>query len=123
MEEVTKNTSEKRERPQNKHLSKTGGPGRPKGQRNYATIYREALIKIADANDKTPEEIENMMEEVGLRQGLKGNFQFWKDVRDRIHGQAKNTVEVNASLDINVTISDEEKAKLLALLNDERRTS
>ena len=118
MEDLTKNTSEKRERPQNKHLSKTGGPGRPPGQRNYATIYREALLKIAEANDKTPEEIENMLEEVGLRQGLKGNFQFWKDVRDRIHGQAKGSVEVSGSLDVNVSISDEEKAKLLSLLND-----
>lgn len=61
--------------------------GRPKGQRNYATIYREALMKIALANDKTPEDIETMLEETGLKNALKGNFAFWKDIRDRIHGK------------------------------------
>jgi hypothetical protein len=72
--------------------------GRPKGQRNYATIYREALKKIAIANEKTPEELEEMLEETGLKQALKGNFHFWKDIRDRIHGKApekQTTVNVN----------------------------
>lgn len=67
----------------------SGNPnGRPKGQRNYLTIYREALEKIADANDKTPEEIETMLEEMGIKHALKGNFAFWKDIRDRVHGKA-----------------------------------
>lgn len=76
-----------KERPQNKNLKRDAGPGRPMGQRNYATIYREALTKIANANGKTAEEIETMMEEVGLKQALKGNVAFWKDIRDRIHGK------------------------------------
>lgn len=72
---------------------KSGNPqGKRKGQRDYATIYREALIKIANANHKTPEEIENMMEEVGIKKALTGNFTFWKDVRDRIHGQATQKI-------------------------------
>ena len=67
---------------------KSGNPnGRPKGQRNYATIYRAALLNIAKANDKTPEEIEEMLEVTGLKKALKGDFAFWKDVRDRIHGK------------------------------------
>jgi len=66
----------------------SGNPkGRPKGQRDYATIYREALIRIAEAKDKTPEEIEEMIEEVGLNKALKGDYNFFKDVRDRIHGK------------------------------------
>jgi hypothetical protein len=99
------------ERPQNKNLSKTGGPGRPKGQRNYATIYRDALQRIAEANDKTPEEIETMMEEVGLKQALKGNHAFWKDVRDRIHGLPKGS---NATVNVNVTVEPNERIKKLA---------
>ena len=70
--------------------------GRPKGQRNYATIYREALINIANANGKTPEEIETMMEEAGLKQAIKGNFAFFKDVRDRIHGTATQRTDVTS---------------------------
>lgn len=72
--------------------------GRPKGQRNYKTIYREALTKIGEAEGKTPEEIETMMEEVGLKQGLKGNFNFWKDVRDRVHGQPTKKVEFDGNV-------------------------
>lgn len=63
------------------------GGGRPLGQRNYSQIYREALKNIAKANDKTPEEIEEMLEVTGLKKALKGDFNFWKDVRDRIHGK------------------------------------
>ena len=74
--------------------------GRPVGQRNYATIYREALIRIAEANDKTPEEIETMMEEVGMKQGLKGNFAFWKDIRDRIHGKAQENVKIQGDMTV-----------------------
>lgn len=79
-----------------KNLKTDAGPGRPKGQRNYATIYREALIKIGKANNKTPEEIEEMMEEVGMKNAIKGNFAFWKDIRDRIHGRATENVDLTS---------------------------
>lgn len=65
-----------------------GGPGRPKGQRNYLTIYREALKKIADTQNMTAEELETLMEEAGIRKAIKGDFHFWKDIRDRVHGKA-----------------------------------
>jgi hypothetical protein len=80
-----------------------GGPGRPKGQRNYATIYRAALIKIAEANDKTPEEIEEMMEQAGLKKALKGDFQFQKDIKDRLHGKATQPIDNKIDGDINIT--------------------
>jgi len=68
--------------------------GRPNGQRNYATIYREALTKIAETRNMTPEEIETLIEQVGLVNALKGDFKFWQDVRDRIHGKPKQAVEL-----------------------------
>lgn len=94
--------------------------GRPLGQRNYATIYREALKNIAKANDKTPEEIETMLEETGLKHALKGQFAFWKDVRDRIHGTAPQVIKAEVAV---TQITDEEKQALLALLHDTRGTS
>lgn len=69
--------------------------GRPNGQRNYATIYREALHKIADSKDMTPEEVENLIEQVGLVNALKGDFKFFQDIRDRIHGKPKQGVELS----------------------------
>lgn len=77
----------------------SGNPnGRPKGQRNYATIYKEALRKLAESKNLTPDELEEMLEETGLNQALKGNFAFWKDIRDRIHGKATETHNVKVEL-------------------------
>jgi tRNA U38,U39,U40 pseudouridine synthase TruA len=64
-----------------------GGPGRPAGQRNYATIYRDALNKIAAAQGKTPEEIETMMLEAGIKHSIKGNHKFHAYMMDKIHGK------------------------------------
>lgn len=61
--------------------------GRPLGQRNYATIYRDALIKIANAQGKTPEEIETMMLEAGIKHSIKGNQKFHAYMMDKIHGK------------------------------------
>jgi len=71
--------------------------GRPKGQRNYKTIYREALKKIGESRGMTPEEIETEMEQAGLEQALKGNFQFQKDIKDRIHGKAEDNVSLEGN--------------------------
>lgn len=90
-------------RPQNKHLKpfKKGVSGnlkgRPIGQRNYATIYKEALTKLAELNDKTPEELENEILSTGLLNARKGNYQFYKDTLDRLHGQATQNNEVNVT--------------------------
>jgi hypothetical protein len=78
----------------------SGNPnGRPLGQRNYATIYREALIKIASTNNKTPEEIEEMMHQVGLNKALKGDYAFYRDVMDRLHGKPLNKTDVTSGGD------------------------
>ena len=88
-------------RPQNKHLKplkkgETANPnGRPLGQRNYATIYRDALIKIAAAQGKTPEEIETMMLEAGIKQSVKGNHKFHAYIMDKIHGKTPETTNIN----------------------------
>jgi len=91
---MTKTTS-KTTRPQNKNLlppmkkGETRNPnGRPKGQRNYKTIAWEAMKKLADASDKTPEEIEELINLTGLKKALKGDYQFYRDHQDRIHGKA-----------------------------------
>lgn len=72
----------------------SGNPnGRPKGQKNYATLYREALIAIAKANTKTPEEIEQMLHETGLKKAIKGDFAFYRDVLDRLYGKPQQKVD------------------------------
>lgn len=66
--------------------------GRPKGQRNYETLYREALIQIGKSQDKTPEEIEELMHKSGLTKAIKGDYAFYRDVLDRLYGKPKQSV-------------------------------
>lgn len=66
----------------------TGNPnGRPNGQRNYATIYREALAKIAALEKITPDDLEDDMISVAVKRARKGDAVFYRDIMDRIHGK------------------------------------
>jgi hypothetical protein len=71
--------------------------GRPKGQRNYATIYKEALRKIAETQGITPEEIEDIMVQSGLKNAIKGDYRFYQDTLDRLHGKPKQSVGVEGT--------------------------
>lgn len=72
------------------------GSGRPKGQRDYATIYKEALIKLASANGITADELENDILQKGLALSRKGDYRFYKDTLDRLHGQPKQALDITS---------------------------
>jgi hypothetical protein len=87
----------------------TGNPnGRPLGQRNYATIYREALIKLAKLNNKTPEELEEEILSKGLLNARGGNYAFYKDVLDRLHGTATTKTETKVEMTGSVDVKSKE---------------
>ena len=93
MEENSKETARVIGKPFEK--GETGNPnGRPLGQRNYATIYREALIKLATMNDMKPEDMETDILLKGLASARKGDYRFWKDLMDRLHGQPIKKTEM-----------------------------
>lgn len=101
MEEEVKNTDKitdkrlKNLKPAWKEGDPSPNPsGRPKGQRDYATIYREALIKLATLNDKTEEEIENEILSNALLSARKGDFRFYKDILDRLYGTPVSRTEL-----------------------------
>ncbi len=94
------NVVNKVERPQNKHLKpckkgETHNPyGRPLGQKNYATLYREALIKLAKANKKAPDELEIEILSKGILNARSGDYRFYKDLLDRLYGTAISRAEL-----------------------------
>ena len=98
------------ERPQNKNLT-PGGPGRPKGQRNYKTIQREALLKIGQSRNMSLEEVEQTIQEVGLLKAMKGDYNFYRDYMDREFGKV---ADKNLNLNINTEIEPTERLKELA---------
>lgn len=68
----------------------SGNPkGHTKGQKNYATLYREALLKLGKAKGITPEQLEIDILSSGILHARKGDYRFYKDVLDRTHGAPK----------------------------------
>lgn len=99
----------------------SGNPsGRPKGQRNYTTIFHEALVKIGESQDMTPDEVEDMLMRSGLTRALKGDYRFFKDIMDRVHGSPNkdpegggNTINIFSLTQVLQAAKDVTKAKEL----------
>lgn len=68
----------------------SGNPkGRPVGSKDYKTIMWEALEKIA--NDTGKESAEEIYKEILMKGAIsarKGDYRFYKDILDRVHGSA-----------------------------------
>jgi len=74
------------------------GAGRPLGQRDYATIYKEALITLAKLKNCDPETIENEILRVGLSKAVQGDYKFYKDLQDRLHGMPTQKTELTHAI-------------------------
>jgi hypothetical protein len=88
----------------------SGNPaGRPRGSRNYRTLFREAYVAIAKdlRLGKNPDALLVEILKRGIKEALRGNYQFYKDIMDRLYGKPKQTIET------------EEEKKLL-ILSDEK---
>jgi len=87
----------------------SGNPaGRPKGSRNYRTLFREAYMAIAKdlKLGKDPDVLLVEILKRGIKEALKGNYSFYKDIMDRLYGKPKQTIET-------------EEKRLLVLANKE----
>lgn len=71
--------------------------GRPRGQKNYSTLYREALIRLAKLNNKTPDELEVEILSKGLLNARAGDYRFYKDMLDRLHGTATQKSDITTN--------------------------
>lgn len=86
--------------------------GRPPGSRNFATIYKAALMKVAEANDQSLEDVEDDLVKVAIDRAKKGDFKFYQDLMDRLNGKAVvRTENKNLNADIH-KLQDEEKERL-----------
>ena len=98
MEEKSKNTVKNSAGGRTRGLKpfkkgQSGNPnGRPLGKLNYETLRRLAIEKLARDNGKTPQEIDIEISANALLQARKGNFQFYKDDKDRTYGQATQKI-------------------------------
>lgn len=87
----------------------SGNPnGRSKGTRNYKTIFEESCRGIAETLrlGKEPDKIYVEIMKAGIRQMLRGNFNYYKDTMDRIFG--KSVEKIQAQIKEKPKIDDEE---------------
>lgn len=94
------------------NLKRDAGPGRPKGQRNFETIYIEAMKILANKNSTTVEKLEAEMVANAAVLARKGDFRFYKDMMDRLHGTATQKIDHTSAGDKIVFIPSDVKDKL-----------
>lgn len=78
--------------------------GRGKGVRNFQTIYMEAMKILADKNSTTVEQLEAEMVANAAVLARKGDFRFYKDTMDRLHGSPVNRNELSGAEGGDLTI-------------------
>jgi len=72
----------------------SGNPaGRTPGVRNFSTIYMIALRKLANKNGMEPDQLEEDIIVKALQSSYAGNFKYFKDIQDRLHGQPVKSID------------------------------
>lgn len=96
----TENTVEKQGKPHLFKKGQSGNPnGRPKGSKNFSTLFREAVKQIAE---ETGTDAERELVLTAIEEARNGKFSYHKDIFDRVYGQAEQKHEVDASIQINL---------------------
>jgi hypothetical protein len=72
----------------------SGNPaGRPPGSLNFATKFRAFIEKVAKNNEMTPDEIEQQLLAIGYKRAKEGDYQFWRDLHDRVYGKPQQSID------------------------------
>jgi len=93
--------------------------GKPKGTLSFATKWERMVDKIATQNNLTPDEIDEQLLLVGYKKAKDGDYSFYRDAMDRIHGKAPQVVDFKGDITVNDGLTPEQKEQLLNLLNDQ----
>ena len=86
--------------------------GKPPGTKNFETDFDEAVDEIAKENKMTRSEARKLLLKVAFKQAKDGNYSFYKDIHDRIYGQASQKIDTeNKNVNVNLVIEDKDKIK------------
>lgn len=73
------------------------GGGRPKGAISFATKWERMVEKVAMQNNLTPEEIDEQLLLVGYKRAKEGDYSFYRDAMDRIHGKPLQHTDITTN--------------------------
>lgn len=71
--------------------------GRPKGSLDFKTKFYNMVDKIAKNNNLTSEEVEEQLLMVGYKRAKDGDYSFYRDIMDRVHGRPVNKNEITGA--------------------------
>lgn len=80
-------------------------------EKAFTEYFEEICEEIALANKMDVEDVKKVIYKVGYAKAKEGNYAFYKDMLDRIHGQATTKMEVDQKLSVNISAEDAEKIK------------
>lgn len=98
----------------------SGNPnGRPRGTLSFKTKFYQAMEKISKETGATVDELEKQLILSAYKEARKGDFQFYKDILDRIYGKAQQSIDISANITNEPQITEEQRAVLDKLMSDE----
>lgn len=62
--------------------------GKPLGTEDFKTKWFKFIDKVAKQNNITPDDVDEQLLAVAFKQAKDANYQFYKDIHDRVHGKA-----------------------------------
>ena len=71
---------------------KPGQSGNYKRRKSFATLFDKAIKKIAEEEDISKLDVEIALIRKAVTEAKKGNFNFYKDIIDRVHGKPKERI-------------------------------
>ena len=75
----------------------SGNPdGKPSGTLDFKTKWFKFIDKVATQNNITPDEVDEQLLAVAFKQAKDANYPFWKDIHDRVHGKASESMDVTS---------------------------
>ena len=86
------------------------------GTNHFETDFDEAVCELAKEEGITRSEARKTLLKVAYKNAKDGNYSFYKDIHDRIYGQATTKTEHSGSVGITNDFTEEEKEKLLNIL-------
>ncbi len=73
----------------------SGNPkGRPKGVKTFGTLFKEAIKKIAKEKHIKKSQVEVDLVIRAIAEAKGGNFNYYKDIFDRVYGKSKEQVDL-----------------------------
>lgn len=78
--------------------------GRPKGRKNFDTIFEEAIRKIVEEKKINIDDPEREMVIKAVIEALKGSYPHFRDLMDRRYGKAPQPVELGGRDDLPVIL-------------------